>query len=137
MGNYKGVGNYKPEGSLTLSTQEDVITADDTTTSTTYVTTSLSITKANRSGGRCIAICTANIATNTNQVSIVLYDNGAALAGDVSNNVQSITPAAMSADVPLDGNVIDVRLKSITSGTSELKYTSNQWESKLVLTELS
>lgn len=65
-------------GGATLSNQRDIITADETTTSTSYVDTDLSVTLANRSGGNFQASCSVYVLSSGGQaVAAFRYVDGA------------------------------------------------------------
>lgn len=127
----------------TLSNQEDILTADQTTTSTTYVSSNLSITIANRSGG--LAICTATCGTSNNTAdagtSIALFDDGVTLTGDINAidsfaSVRVTSSSVCQSIVSLNGSVINLRFKADVQ-TSSLVFISDDTESKLVVFEIS
>jgi len=132
--------NWQAESVLSLSDQEDILTADDTTTSTTYDTTPLSIVIANRTDGKalCIAVCiVSNDGTNITRCN--LFDDASALTGDTqffhSAGTRKTQVSPMSI-VSLNGSTIDLRFKAST-GTSVLEFNADEGESKLIILEIS
>lgn len=126
---------------IEFSNQEDIIAADQTTTSTTYVTTALSIVIANRSGGSCLCLTVCNVSGSGvgDVLILVFFDDGAALTGDsisVSSGGGRQHSITLASIVSLNGSTIDVRMKTIVN-TGELHFDANQGESKMVVWEVS
>lgn len=126
---------------LALSSQEDIATADETTTSTSYVTTDLSIVIANRSGGSCLclAVCGVSGSGTGVVVDLVLFDDGAAMTGDArstSSGGGRIQCSCLMSVVSLNGSTINVRMKTAAS-TATLEFVADTSESKLMVWEVS
>ncbi len=127
--------NYKVTNPTT-STQQDLLGADDTTTSTSYeIVTGFAITLPTRSGGKALVIAILGLHNNTagNSITCVFYDDGVTTTGDMVN-VQAIgayvTSYALSNVYTLDGSVIALYFK-VDANTGKLEFSANQYESKI------
>lgn len=127
-------------GGPTITIQESVLTGDDTTTSTSYVATSLSLTLANRPGG--FAICLANLTkfnNGTNNDSFTFFDDGVIVGRDVNDRQASANfdvAVALFHIAALDGSVIDVRMKT-SAGTLTLNFNATRSIPNLLILEIS
>jgi len=63
-------------GGATVTTQSDVLAADQTTTSTAYIDTNLLLTLANRSGGSFSAIASTDMQQNANLHKALRFREG-------------------------------------------------------------
>lgn len=128
---------------VTLSNQEDVLAAADTTTSTTYVASSLAITIPNVSGGLtlCIAVMSVSHDVSTGWMACVLSDDGTELTGNqqLSSGVaNSYDPMTLTSIVSSDGSSISVEFRSNAGGTTAtIGYAAAIRVSKLVTLEIS
>ncbi len=143
MANYKSAtGNYKPDaGGVTLSTQEDKISAAQTTTSTSYVVTLLTMTLANRSGGKAFMIVTGSGRNNTQGSKCIyaLHDDTVTLGGDNSflsdpaNLYQAFTVCQV---MTTDGSTVALYMKA-DANTADIHGEAVVSESKLQFFEIS
>ncbi len=129
-----------PPNEVTLSDQEDILAADGTTTSTSYVATLLSIVIANRAGGSCLCIATVTLSNSNNGAStrFVFFDDGVALTGDMAgvNDATRRHSLAVASIVSLNGSTINLRFK-VSSGTGSIVFASDVAESKMIVEEIS
>jgi len=110
---------------LVFTTKVDNQTSDATTTSDSYVTTQISITMANRSGG--IAMIAAGLIGNNaslgQRVVFGLHDDGSLVTGrdvrETSDPVNIVHCAALTHAMSLDGSAITVRFKR-QGGTAKI-----------------
>jgi len=127
-------------GGVTLSTQQDVETGDESTTNTSYVATALALTVPNRTGGLAqinVAIVTYNGGSSQNFFS--LYDDGSIITSGASlSTVPSTTnvPITLPKVVSLDGSAIALYWK-VSSGTGIIRFSDDQQESKMESLEIS
>ncbi len=141
MANYKdGTGNYKG-GGVTLSEQEVILTADKSTTSTTYIDTGLSLVIPTTTGGKAIVIatCTSFHATAGSKVNIVLFDDGSTTTGDsqhLSPGGSDMSEITLVNVFTLDGSTIAVYMKGET-GTSVVRGLADDSESKIQTFEVA
>jgi len=126
--------------SINLTDQVDTLTADNTTTSTTYVASSLSITIANRSGGLAHVSCDLTTAGSAGDRNFaVLFDDGVTLGGDQA--AQDVVAGAsdsigVSKNVALNGSVINIRIKTNANTMTLYGATDNQF-SRMNVWEMS
>ncbi len=141
MANYKdGLGNYKG-GGVTLSDQEDKISAAQTTTSTSYVVTLLTITIANRLGGKALAIVTGSGRNNTQGSKCIyaLHDDGTTLGGDnsfLSDPANLYQAFSVCSIVTTDGSAIALYMKA-DANTADIHGEAVVAEGKLSILEIS
>lgn len=107
---------------VTVSSQVDSLTADETTTSASYVSTALSITLANRSGGQAIIICGSMLSVNNpaSLMEVKLFDDGTGITRadgdmqkDVANDRGEVT---LNHAMSLNGSVINLRIATSSGG---------------------
>lgn len=125
-------------GAAVLSNQVDSLTADDTTTSTTYVVSSLSLTLANRGGGMAHIACDISLRNdNAGRTSdVVIFDDGDTVNGDQEIiEVQSSVP--LNRVMSLNGSIVDVRMKTQSAGTIRLRGTATARQSRMSILEIS
>jgi len=127
-------------GGATLSNQRDEVTADETTTSGTFVNTTLVLTLANRAGGNFMASCALYNANSTvNLTNFFRYQDGATnLNGGAIQLAASGVRFAMSIFMAgnLDGDVVQVQFRN-NGGTTTLYGTETDRISHLVILEIS
>ncbi len=142
MPNYRnGLPTYKGSSGATLTTQTDYLTSGITTTSTSFVTTPLSITIANRSGGYaiCTGICPTYNNDAANRAKICLFDDAAALEGASDQRTISTTHyhnQVVHNIVSLDGSVIAVYY-GCNATTAGIIYSDIENEPSLQILEIS
>ena len=136
----RGDQTYASAGG-TLSRQNDLLTSSETTTSTSYVSTALSITLANRSGGMALIVAHCPVENNTVGASIIiaLFDDGVTLDGDSRvevgrQNANNIAVAAKT--VLLNGSVMNVRMR-VASNTGLIAGSSGTAQSAMTVLEIS
>ena len=121
MGAFSGGG-----GGLTQNTQTDNIQADFTTTSSSYVTTGLSLTLSNESGGNATVTCGGQWRNDTASFDVqgtitddgvAIVDSGRLYAGHAAVGTQTI---ASTTHLSTDGSVIDWRIRVSGGGTAYL-----------------
>ena len=126
-GQYLKIGATIPAWTTMVSAQQDLATADDDTTSTTFVTSSLSITIANRTGGKFMANASLmlNVAA-TESVSASIFNDGVTIGNYASKNgdIVGVESASLSCIGDLDGSVIAVYFRSSAGGNAEIKYAN-------------
>lgn len=128
-------------GGATLSQQEDYLSGDDTTTSTTYVSTSLSLTAATRTGGFVLIIAQLGSANVTvgEPTGYVIFDDGVTMQGDqefVASRASTPSNVGLTQYLALNGSVLNVRFRSRAGTTSTMQGQSYN-QSELILWEIS
>jgi len=108
-------------GGATITTQTTNLNGGEfTTSSTSFVSiTGLTITKANRSGGRCVGHYDGSVHNSGgNTTSMTWSDNGVSGGNDEKTTNTGVTDTSMSnsIDVPLDGLVLKCEAK-VSTGT--------------------
>ena len=130
-------------GGVTLSHQADVLSSSDTTTSTSYVSSSLTLTAAERDDGLCLcmSVLTGYNGTATAETAYNWFNDGTAEAADQmgssggENDRQPMNPTQI---IELDGSVMNIRFKSKGSGdTSTISFDADSAESKILFLEIS
>ncbi len=141
MANYKdGVGNYKGGGGVTITTQKVALSANITTTSTTFVdATGLTLTLANRTGGKFIAFATCNVSQSNVGVSTKMRLNW---DGALSSEHWDTGKVAGTYDLStiilygdLDGTV--VKIEWACSANTSTMHGSGGVISNLIIYEIS
>ena len=128
-------------GGATVSTQTDVATSAENTTSTSYVSTNMSITLANRSGGIADVKCSfsGTLTTDNGNAIFDLFDDGVAIGHDgfanmaISDDVFSICVLYAGS---LDGSVINLRMKT-SGGTLTLAWEAATKIPTMTVSEVS
>ncbi len=125
MANYKdGTGNYKGGGGVTITTQSKNITSNITTTSTSFEdATGMTLTLANRSGGKFVAIAELNISHGTtgNPVFIRFNDGGTTLEAPGWNAPVAAYTGVVTLVITgdLDGGTLKIEWKT-NAGTATM-----------------
>lgn len=114
---------------VTLTTQRVVLTTDFDTTSTTFVdVTAMSITLANRTGGKFLSSCCVNFANSTaNAIVFARMVEGAtnheAIGSEQHPSFAGLNrhqPGTLPVSGDLDGDVLKLQIRSST-GTSRVR----------------
>lgn len=128
---------------VSLSHQEDVLSSSDSTTSTTYVSSSLSLTAADRTDGLCLcmSVITGMNDTASAESAFVWFDDGTTTTGDqqgTSEGVNARMPMNPTQIIELNGSVMNIRYKSLGAGnTTTIYYSSDNTEPKILMLEIS
>jgi hypothetical protein len=132
-------------GGVTTNQQHDFLGADFSTTSTSAVTTGLSLTATNSTGGTCGVLCCGawwSEPADTNVYS-VLYDDGSAISGTVIYYTGGETTSgggnarngwSLVWAIPTDGSVLDVRAYVATGAT--VVFAGTTGNSSMTLNEV-
>lgn len=110
------VQSLEESGGATVTTQESILAATFTTTSATYVDTALSITLANRTGGRFMSVATLMLSKSATFNARIRYTNGGvsaqeSLIDDVIPSTES-NPFTTHSTGTLNGNIITIQAHS-------------------------
>lgn len=121
-----------------ITRQRDELTADETTTSTTFVNSNLSLTLANRSGGFFMASCAEYYTNDTVAFDVYRFVEGAT---NINAGAAHIPTVNQSLSLPifltgtLDGDVLKIEWR-VTAGTGKNRGASDVF-SHLEVLELS
>lgn len=121
--------------------QNDTLAASETTTSTSYVATSLALTLANRATAFALVTVSATLDSNTAaaQSSMVIFDDGATVNNDMSNTVPTANYtnfAGQSLLMALNGSALVVRFKTSAAATARIYGTAGTAQSNMTILEV-
>jgi len=132
--------NWETFAGVTTANQQDLIAADFSTTSNTYVDTGLQITIGNVSGGSAMLACTAETRNGTDGTAqhLAISDDDTVINEHiVTEAVNLINPSSWSASLDLDGSVIDIQIHGEGGDTIQLLRSAGVREPQLVSIEVS
>ncbi len=113
MGNYKGVGNYKPSAGATVTTKEAIRTGGNFTTTSTSAIDMTDITITMASSGTFIVVVAITQSNTNDQSTKLLIDDG----GSDTANIEADTD-------PINNRAT---LVQTAIGTSSSQIVKAQW----------